>query len=115
MAEAGQRSLREVVASLESIEETALASHRQLDGFQQWALSTIDHLEHDCEYAVLELENETLADEIAEVMALVHQLYRRCTEHELVAWLPPDVLDVMATHPNRDADMSSVDDQHLSD
>lgn len=97
------RGLRDVSRSLDNIEATALDAHKQLDGLREWSLSTLDVLEHEYEYVALELENDELANDVAALMALVHTLYRRVTEHELLAQTPPWLLDALADDHETDS------------
>lgn len=88
-----QRGVREVTRSLDNIEATALEAHQSLDSIAAWAVSTMDYLEHECEYAELELESPGLVNEIVHLMVLVHTLHRRLTEPRGFATVAPWLID----------------------
>jgi hypothetical protein len=104
MTEDTQRGVRDVIRSLENIEAVALEGHGSLDSLQAWAISTMHYLEHEAEYAELELESAGLASDIVEVMVLIHTLYRRITEPAGLAAVPPWLLDEQADAENEPRD-----------
>jgi len=73
------------MTTLEEIAAALLDGHEALSTLRVMAVDAMGLLEHEYE--------ETGNEDVLSVLVLAHHLYRRITEDERLAEIPPDVLE----------------------
>jgi len=87
------------MTTLEEVAAAILDGHEALSLLRVMSVDTMHLLEHEYE--------ETGNEDVLRVLVLAHHLYRRITEDERLAEIPPDVLEQII----REAEAEAGDEQ----